>query len=290
MISPLRHLSRSLLISNKPTCIGLQRKLSSSSDQVQVEFDDKTGLATLVFANAPVNSFSRKFLADVTNEMKSLETNSDVRGVMLTSQFDGRVFSAGFDILEMFQKPTEDLQKFWGAVHDWYFQFFGSTKPVVAAINGHSPAGGCALSLMCDFRVMAEDRVIGLNETQLGIVAPFFFADLMERAIGVRRTEHALLAGTLFKSQQARQIGLVDQVVPLEEVKTTALKQLTLLSKIPQPAYGITKQLMRGASLKKLDQCREADIATFVNLIEKPIVQKAMGYYLQQLKKKKAAP
>ena len=55
---------------------------------------------------------------------------------------------------------------------------------------------------------MAEDRVIGLNETQLGIVAPFFFADLMERAIGTRNTELALLAGTLFKSQDAQKIGL----------------------------------------------------------------------------------
>jgi len=263
------------------------RKLSSSSDAVKVDFDNKTGLATLTLANAPVNSFSRQFLASVTSEMKSLEENRDVRGVLLTSQFDGRVFSAGFDILEMFNKPTEDLQAFWAAVHDWYFQVFGSKKPVVAAINGHSPAGGCALSLMCDYRVMAEDRVIGLNETQLGIVAPFFFADLMERAIGVRRTEHALLAGTLFKSQDAQQIGLIDEVVPLDKVQERALAQLAALSKIPQPAYGITKQLMRGASLKKLDACRESDIATFVNLIELPIVQKAMGAYLKMLKKKK---
>ena len=56
---------------------------------------------------------------------------------------------------------------------------------------------------------MAEGKVIGLNETQLGIVAPFFFADLMKRAIGMRNTEHALLAGVLFKSDQAKAIGLL---------------------------------------------------------------------------------
>jgi len=265
-----------------------RRSLSSSSELTNITFDDKTGLASLKLSNAPVNSFSKNFLMSVTSDLKSLETNSDVKGILLTSAFEGRVFSAGFDILEMFNKPEEDLRAFWSAVHGWYFQVFGSKKPIVAAINGHSPAGGCALSLMCDYRVMAEDRVIGLNETQLGIVAPFFFADLMERAVGTRNTELALLCGTLFKSQDAQKIGLVDRVVKLEEVEQTAMKQLLMMSKIPQPAYGITKQLMRGDSLRKLDASREEDIQVFVDLIQKPIVQKAIAMYLQQLKKKKS--
>jgi len=253
----------------------------------KISFDDKTGLASLKLSNAPVNSFSKNFLMSVTADIKSLEENCDVKGILLSSAFEGRVFSAGFDILEMFNKPEEDLRAFWSAVHEWYFQVFGSKKPIVAAINGHSPAGGCALSLMCDYRVMAEDRVIGLNETQLGIVAPFFFADLMERAIGTRNTELALLAGTLFKSQDAQKIGLVDRVVPLEEVEKTATNQLLMLSKIPQPAYGITKELMRGNTLRKLDSTREEDIQVFVDLIQKPMVQKTIAMYLQQLKKKK---
>jgi len=264
------------------------RAVSSSSELTNILFDDKTGLASLKLSNAPVNSFSKNFLMSVTADFKSLEANSDVKGILLSSAFEGRVFSAGFDILEMFNKPEEDLRAFWSAVHEWYFQVFGSKKPIVAAINGHSPAGGCALSLMCDYRVMAEDRVIGLNETQLGIVAPFFFADLMERAIGTRNTELALLAGTLFKSQDAQKIGLVDRVVPLEEVEKTATNQLLMMSKIPQPAYGITKELMRGNTLRKLDATREADIQVFVDLIQKPIVQKAIAMYLQQLKKKKS--
>jgi len=255
--------------------------------KLKTSFDDKTGIATLTLANAPVNSFSRGFLDDVTNEMKTLESNNDVKGILITSQFDGRVFSAGFDILEMYNRSSDDLCQFWSSVHEWYFQVFGSSKPIVAAINGHSPAGGCALALMCDYRVMAEDRTIGLNETQLGIVAPFFFADLMERAIGIRRTEHALLSGTLFKSQYAKTIGLIDEVVPLDCVQEKAMNQLILLSKIPQPAYGVTKSLMREESLKILDQCREEDIETFVHLIEQPNIQKTIAFYLKQLKQKK---
>ena len=76
--------------------------------------------------------------------------------------------------------------------------------------------------------------------------------------------------------------------MPLEEVEKTATNQLLMLSKIPQPAYGITKELMRGNTLRKLDSTREEDIQVFVDLIQKPMVQKTIAMYLQQLKKKKS--
>ena len=63
-----------------------------------------SGLASLKLSNAPVNSFSKNFLMSVTADFKSLEANSDVKGILLSSAFEGRVFSAGFDILEMFNK------------------------------------------------------------------------------------------------------------------------------------------------------------------------------------------
>ena len=76
-----------------------------------------------------------------------------------------------------------------------------------------SPAGGCLLSLCCDYRVMQGPKfTIGLNETLLGIVAPFWFKDTMLNTVGQRHTELALQLGTLFTADQALSIGLVDKV------------------------------------------------------------------------------
>lgn len=267
--------------------VSSSRNYSSAASHVILNTNSETGLATLTMSSPPVNSMSQQFLAEFADGMRSLEADKSVKGIMITSAHHGKVFSAGFDILEMYNKNDESLRTFWSNVHEWYFSVFGCSKPVVAAINGHAPAGGCALSLMADYRVMCSGRTIGLNETALGIVAPFFFVDLMTRAIGQRHSELALLAATMFTSEQGHAINLVDEVVELESVQEAATKKLLQLSKVPQPAYYLTKTLIRGGSLQLLKDQRESDIQTFVNLIQQPIVQKTMGRYLDALKSKK---
>lgn len=121
------------------------------------------------------------------------------------SQSQPKVFSAGLDIMEMYGKSPERCGVFWKAVQEMWLKLYSSNMVTVAAINvrinptclshfaclsntwskcpacfsspqGSSPAGGCLMSLTCDYRIMADNPrySIGLNETQLGIVAPFW--------------------------------------------------------------------------------------------------------------------
>ena len=81
-----------------------------------------------------------------------------------------------------------------------------------------SPAGGCLLAMTCDYRAMLGPKfTIGLNETQLGIVAPYWFKDTMVNTIGTRQTELALMMGTLFTSEQAFYRGELPRCLPLED-------------------------------------------------------------------------
>nr|CAB3240651.1 enoyl-CoA delta isomerase 1, mitochondrial-like [Phallusia mammillata] len=254
---------------------------------VSVDLQSDTGIATVTLSEPPVNSLSGEFLTSISKTMKELSADSSVSGLLITSKFHGKVFSAGLNILEMYNKSDSYLGEFWRSVQEWYIDTYNFPKPVVAAINGHAPAGGCAFALMCDYRVLLDGKTIGLNETQLGIAAPFFFTYLMSSTIGIRQAELALANGTMFSSDQALQANLVDEVVPLDLVIPNAMNQLQKMIKIPQPAFSLSKGQFRGPNVKKLLGEREEDIATFVGLLQKPYVQKVLGKYLENLKNRK---
>src|SRR5690606_37267710 len=94
-------------------------------------------------------------------------------------------------------------------------------KPVVAAINGHSPAGGCVLALACDARVMAEGKyIIGLNEIPVGIIVPNSIFKLYAFWLGTAQANRNLLDGKLFSPEEALSIGLIDELVKPESIVT----------------------------------------------------------------------
>merc|ERR1740137_89024 len=185
-------------------------------------------------------------------------------------------------------KDPAKLRVFWGSLQDLWIALYSCKIPTAAAIIGHSPAGGCLLSMCCDYRAMVGPKfTIGLNETQLGIVAPFWFKDTMVNAIGQRQTELALMLGTLFNPQQALSIEMVDQVVDnREECLAATHKIVSQLSKIPSEARHVSKMLMRQPTLDSLTSNKQEDIEYFAKFIQQPIIQKPMGMYLEALKAK----
>uniref|UniRef100_H3D0P9 Enoyl-CoA delta isomerase 1, mitochondrial n=1 Tax=Tetraodon nigroviridis TaxID=99883 RepID=H3D0P9_TETNG len=210
------------------------------------------------------------------------------RGIILTSG-QPKVFSAGLDIMEMYGKSPEHCGEFWRAVQEIWLKLYGSNMVVIAAINGSSPAGGCLLSLTCDYRIMADNPrySIGLNETQLGIVAPFWFRDTMMNTVGHRSTEIALQLGQLYSPAEALETGLVDKLVPEDQVLATATQAMAKWLAIPDHARQLTKSMVRKQTVDKLTSNRESDIQNFVSFITKDSIQKSLGMYLAMLRKKK---
>ncbi len=100
-------------------------------------------------------------------------------------------------------------------------------KPLVAAINGHSPAGGCVIALACDYRVMAEGKyIIGLNEVPVGIIVPNSIFKLYSFWIGQANATRSLLEGKLFSPEEALEIGLVDELANPASIVTAAERKI----------------------------------------------------------------
>lgn len=265
-----------------------QRRNNSTSPKIKVELDQSTGVAVMRMQSPPVNSLGLDFLTEFCIATEKLEMDKSCRGLIITSSLP-KVFSAGLDIMEMYGKSPERCGEFWKAVQEMWLKLYSSNMVTIAAINGSSPAGGCLMSLTCDYRIMADNPrySIGLNETQLGIVAPFWFKDTMMNTVGHRTTEIALELGLLYNPSEALKIGLVDQLVPEDQVLATAMQTMTKWLAIPDHARQITKSMMRKPIIDKLTSNREADIQNFVSFITKDAIQKSIGMYLEMLKRRK---
>ncbi|XP_014289677.1 enoyl-CoA delta isomerase 1, mitochondrial isoform X2 [Halyomorpha halys] len=261
------------------------RNFSASTNLINVTVNEDTGVAIMELNRPPVNSLNYELLEAMHRTLVKLE-NDRCRGMILTST-SPTMFSAGLDILEMYKPTVDKARKFWGMLQNTWIKLYSSPYPTVAAINGHSPAGGCLLALSCEYRVMVPKKMIGLNETKLGIVAPQWFQDCMKNVIGVRQAEKALIAGTMFSSEQAAQIGLVDELATdREDLLKKAHNFLDGQLGLPPLARRTVKVGIRKDTLSRLVNGREADTKYFIDFIFQPKVQESLEMYLQSLKKK----
>lgn len=222
---------------------------------------------------------------DIRLSLDDLHADKSVEGVILGTSQSG-VFSAGLDITEMHEPDETRLREFWHTLQEVWIELYGSRLPIVAAITGHAPAGGCLLAMSCDERAMATGKFkMGLNETLLGIVAPPWFIDTMTNTIGHRESERMLGLGLQVDAIEAAAMGLVDRAVALEEVIPVAQAMLERWLKIPAAARATTKARMRAAAIEKLRATRDQDTDDFVRFVFTDQVQDSLAAYIAMLKK-----
>ncbi|XP_034474475.1 enoyl-CoA delta isomerase 1, mitochondrial [Drosophila innubila] len=276
---------RSKLLSLLPRTMGVCRHMSTATKLTTVEIDDKTGIATLTMNRPPVNGLNLELLRDVHQSIEEIEGNKS-RGLILTSS-NSTIFSAGLDIFEMYKPDKERIRAFWTALQDVWLSLYGSSVPTAAAINGHSPAGGCLLATACEYRVMLPKYTIGLNETKLGIVAPQWFMATFQSVLPRLQAERALNQGRMFTTEEALEIGLVDKIAnSKEEALAKCVEFIGTFAKVNPIARALTKQQIRAAELKQLQDGRVQDMERFLFFVSQPSVQKGLGIYLESLKKK----
>lgn len=274
-------LSRSALVTAQST-----RSLSTSEPLVNVELFEDKRTAQVSLSSSPVNSLSLEMLEAITAAVQSVEA-SDVRGFVLASEMSS-VFSAGLQITEMYQPDEARLRAFWAALQDTWLTLYGSPLASVAAIDGHAPAGGCLLASCCDERVMARGKFgIGLNETQLGIVAPFWFVGTLDPLIGVRASSRMLQLGTLYQPDAALDLGLVDRLEDHGTVVAAAHEILSRYVRIDPAARHASKMIHRAPLIEKLRARKQFDIDSFVEFAMTDKVQGTIGAYLESLKNRK---
>ena len=157
----------------------------------------------LRLARPPVNALDPALCADLVQALDEAVA-AGAHGIVLSG--GPKVFSAGLDVpyLLSLGDDQDALLRAWTVFFQAARALAACPVPVVAALAGHSPAGGCVLALCCDYRIMAEGPYrIGLNETQVGLVAPEGIQALMARMVGPHRAERLLVAGEMVDASEA---------------------------------------------------------------------------------------
>lgn len=188
----------------------------------------------------------------------------------------------------MHNPEPERMRAFWFMLQEVWIKLYGSSFPTAAAINGHAPAGGCFLSMSCEYRVMLPKYTIGLNETQLGIAAPAWFMATMRNCISSRDAEMALTLGTLFKTDDALRIGMIDEIaVDKAEALAKCEKFLLRYNQTAPAARAATKMALRGEDIQNLVSDREGDFKLFQSVILDKKVQKSLNLFVNIMKVRK---
>jgi enoyl-CoA hydratase/carnithine racemase len=161
---------------------------------------------------------------------------------------------------------------------------------VVAAIAGHAPAGGCVLALCCDYRVMARSPDpakpfrIGLNETQVGLVAPEGIQALLRRVVGAHRAERLLVGGLMPTTDEALGLGLIDHAADIDAVGSHAIGWLRSLAALPREPMQETRAIARADVIDALHP-RHIDLERFIESWHRPDTQAALRAVLARLGK-----
>lgn len=270
-----------------PRATGLH--LRAMSSLVNVSFNQGNGIAKLEMNNLPVNALSTKLMEDIISGLDEVK-KQNCRGTILASGAK-TTFSAGLDLSETYNSETTSFRKYYYLFQELMYQLYSAPFLVSAAMNGHSPAGGCVMALCADYRVMVNNAQkpfrIGLNESALGMVAPVWIQQLMTDVIGKRQAIQALLSASLFTTEEAFRVGLIDEMATdAQDAVEKAESYLTMYRNMPIHALVQTKQANRKEFIQKFKAEREFDLLSFSNTVLSPVTQGIIGAALESVKGK----
>ncbi len=208
----------------------------------------------------PANALSPELLTTLRDAVAQAP-DSGARAVVLSGA--AGMFSAGLDVPRFLELDRDAVRAAWRLFFDTMRALALSPIPVVAALTGHAPAGGCVLALCCDWRVLADGRFkLGLNEVAVGVRVPLPILTAAEEVVGPRTAARMCTTAELFDVADALALGLVDEVVPAETVVARALERAAAWAALPPRTLDGTRRLVRrrlAAAFEEMDEEEELE-------------------------------
>jgi len=198
---------------------------------VIVEKKEMIGIITLNRAEE-MNTFNVPFAGALNRALRDLDQDNEIRVVVIRAA--GKHFSTGISLKEFRGKNPRELKEFLALMDEFYHTIPRMKKPVIASVKGAAVANGAGLVFACDLAVAAENAKFGTTAINVGLIC-LGPAVPLTRLVGRKKALEMVLTGDIFSAQEAERIGLINKVVPPDELESATMELAAKLAhKSPQ--------------------------------------------------------
>ncbi len=219
-----------------------------------IEIDIKDGLGTITLDRPPVNVLNIAMMEEINGVLRDWQGKNDLKILLFNAR--GKCFSAGVDVGE---HMGDMAPKMIDAFHGMFRLIAGFEIPTVASIFSSCLGGGCELAIFCDMVIAAAGSKLGQPEIQVGVFPPIA-AQIMPRIIGRKAAMDLILSGRVISADEAMQIGLINKVVPDDELESATADFI-------KPYLGLSAQVLRKTKKAIIAGLRD-DFEPSLNIIE----------------------
>ena len=250
---------------------------------IKYEVKDKVATVTINRPEA-LNALNSTVLDELFDVFNVIDKDENVRCVIVTGE--GRSFVAGADIAEMSTLNPVEGKRFAQKGHRVMNFIEKTEKPVIAAVNGFALGGGCELSMACDIRLASAKAVFGQPEAGLGITPGFGGTQRLARIVGMGRAKEIIYTASNIKADEAYRIGLVNKVVPQEELMAAAQKMASKIASNAPVAVRLSKKAINEGLQVDMDKAIVIEEHAFGDCFATEDQKEGMSAFLEKRKEK----
>jgi enoyl-CoA hydratase/carnithine racemase len=226
----------------------MEGTMTMNSTLLRIDRDGPVAIVRLT--RGVTNSIDGELVGELAAAIRNAKEQPDICALVLASAND-KFFSIGWDIPQLIGLTSNEFADFFSRYNRMCLDLYTLPKPTVAAITGHAIAGGCILALCCDYRYVADGKkLMGLNEIKLGAPLPYVVDCVLPALVGGRYAREIMESGDFYLPDAARRMGLVDAVLPLDQVLSASVEKANQLGAMPEQAFAIIKR-NRTAGIEK---------------------------------------
>ena len=233
-----------------------------------IEISKNNHIGTLTI-NRPdsLNAMNREVLIEFINGLKKIQSDKEIRVIIITGS-GVKAFIAGADIKLMQKMNREEAFDFANLGQELANLIEKSAKPVIAAVNGYALGGGCEIALSCHLRIASDNAIFAQPEVKIGLLPGWGGTQRLPRIIGRGLANEIILTGRNVTAKEALDIGLVNKVVPQEELMNTCFDIANMILKNSPNAIAESIKLIRLAAGTKLKKGLSKEAKSFSELFE----------------------
>lgn len=242
----------------------------------------QVGHVGILTMNRPeaLNALSNAVFQDLIKALDEVERNEDIYVFIITGA--GRAFVAGADISEMTTMNVAQGKALADLGNSVYLRIENMEKPSIAAINGFALGGGCEMALSCDIRIASDKAKFGQPEVGLGIIPGFGGTQRMARIVGTGHALELILTAKIIDAAYAKEIGLVNRVVPHDTLMNEALEIAEGIARQAQLAVRSSKQAVRRGIQCDMDTAATYEALSFAICFDTEDQKDAMWAFVEK--------